>query len=72
MSVNIANRSKDMPWYKGLTVFGTAGQFQNKKSVADLPFRFPVQDIYKFTAGGMKGALRQGQLTVVRSYRAKR
>ncbi|MBF0330793.1 MAG: adenylyl-sulfate kinase [Candidatus Omnitrophica bacterium] len=50
--LNIATRAPEMPWYKGLTVLEQLDAFQNKRSTVDMPFRFPVQDIYKFTAEG--------------------
>ena len=49
---NIATHGPEMPWYKGPTVLEQLDRFENKKSLGDLPFRFPVQDIYKFTEEG--------------------
>jgi len=49
---NIAEHSAAMSWYKGPTALEQLDAFQNKKPVVSLPFRFPVQDIYKFTAEG--------------------
>ena len=46
---NIATLSGRMPWYKGATVLQQLDRFTNDKQLQDKPFRFPVQDIYKFT-----------------------
>jgi bifunctional enzyme CysN/CysC len=68
---NIASRPSDMLWYNGPTVLDQLDMFQNKKPDCDLAFRFPVQDIYKFTADGderriaagivLSGSIRTGQ-----------
>lgn len=49
---NIAGRAPAMSWYHGPTVLEQLDAFENRKVSLDLPFRFPVQDIYKFTADG--------------------
>ena len=46
---NIASLSEQMPWYKGFTVLEQLDQFISDKELQEKPFRFPVQDIYKFT-----------------------
>ena len=46
---NIASLSGRMPWYKGATVLEQLDGFTSDKQLQDKPFRFPVQDIYKFT-----------------------
>ncbi|MCX6179695.1 MAG: GTP-binding protein [Chlorobiales bacterium] len=46
---NIASLSERMPWYKGATVLEQLDGFTSDKQLQDKPFRFPVQDIYKFT-----------------------
>jgi len=46
---NIASHSELMPWYKGFTVLEQLDQFISDKELQEKPFRFPVQDIYKFT-----------------------
>ena len=46
---NIASLSTSMPWYEGHTVVQQLDLFTKKKEKADLPFRMPVQDVYKFT-----------------------
>jgi len=47
--VNISTRA---PWYEGLTVLEQLDAFPKERGRAAQPFRLPVQDIYKFTAGG--------------------
>lgn len=46
---NIAEKSEFTPWYKGPTVLTQLDSFSNRKEDSQLPFRMPVQDIYKFT-----------------------
>ncbi|MEK6558190.1 MAG: GTP-binding protein, partial [Candidatus Margulisiibacteriota bacterium] len=47
---NLTKRSSSMAWYKGKHVLEQLDAFEKKGAVDTLPFRFPVQDIYKFTA----------------------
>ncbi|HNZ40822.1 MAG TPA: GTP-binding protein [Clostridia bacterium] len=47
---NIAKISINMPWYKGDTVLTMLDKFRATKPLDSLPFRMPVQDVYKFTA----------------------
>jgi len=50
---NVAAPSDLMPWYRGETVIGQFDAFKKGgDGRASLPFRFPVQDIYKFTEEG--------------------
>ena len=49
---NIASRSANTLWYDGSTVLEQLDGFVNKKENRELPFRMPVQDIYKFTEEG--------------------
>ncbi len=46
---NIATLSERMPWYNGATVLEQLDGFTSDKQLQEKPFRFPVQDIYKFT-----------------------
>ncbi|TLU57667.1 MAG: GTP-binding protein, partial [Chlorobium sp.] len=46
---NIATISERMPWYKGVSVLEQLDLFTSDKELQEKPFRFPVQDIYKFT-----------------------
>lgn len=50
---NIALDGKtNMPWYGGPTVLDTLDRFIATAPPLSLPFRMPVQDVYKFTAKG--------------------
>jgi bifunctional enzyme CysN/CysC len=46
---NLVTPSGLMPWYTGPTVIRQLDAFGKQKGRTDLPLRFPVQDIYKFT-----------------------
>lgn len=46
---NVAGKSANTLWYEGPTVLEQLDGFANKKENRRLPFRMPVQDIYKFT-----------------------
>ncbi len=46
---NIASRSELSNWFSGPTVLESLDNFEKEPSPVDQPFRFPVQDIYKFT-----------------------
>jgi len=47
--VNIAITSEETPWYNGLSVLSELDSFEKQKDINELPLRFPIQDIYKFT-----------------------
>jgi len=49
---NIAVKSPQTLWYSGPTVLEQLDGFANRKQNQELPFRMPVQDIYKFTEQG--------------------
>lgn len=49
---NIARKSKAMPWYDGVTVLEAVDSFKKTAPRDKAEFRFPVQDVYKFTAEG--------------------
>jgi bifunctional enzyme CysN/CysC len=49
---NVADRSTKMPWYDGPTVLEALDRFEPEGEAVDLPFRMPVQDVYKFTQQG--------------------
>jgi bifunctional enzyme CysN/CysC len=38
----------EMPWYKGQTITQMLDTFEPPKSLAELPLRFPIQDVYRF------------------------
>jgi bifunctional enzyme CysN/CysC len=45
---NIATPSEKMKWHEGPTVLEMLDQFEKQKPKDHLPFRLPVQDVYKF------------------------
>jgi len=49
---NVASHSVNMPWYGGKTVLETLEDFPVEETPRGVPFRMPVQDIYKFTENG--------------------
>jgi len=48
----IVSASELMPWYNGPSILEMIDSFEKEPSSIDKPLRFPVQDIYKFTAQG--------------------
>ena len=46
---NIVSHSQNMPWYKGNTLLLQIDAFKPEKPLDNLPLRFPIQDVYKFT-----------------------
>ena len=49
---NMISHSEKMPWYQGGSVLDVLDSFQKAAPLDQLPFRMPVQDIYKFTEEG--------------------
>jgi bifunctional enzyme CysN/CysC len=49
---NVVARSPRMEWYEGPTVVQQLDGFRKEADVAELPFRMPVQGVYKFTKYG--------------------
>ena len=49
---NFTRHSDKMAWYGGSTVVERIDLFEKEKERENMPFRMPVQDIYKFTARG--------------------
>ena len=45
---NVANRSDKADWYEGPTLLEALESFKAMQSLNDKPFRFPVQDVYRF------------------------
>jgi len=39
---------QEMPWYTGPTITQMLDTFEPPKSLAELPLRFPIQDVYRF------------------------
>jgi elongation factor 1-alpha len=69
---NIADKSKNMAWYKGPTVLEQLDLFTEPKIPLDLPMRMPVQDVYEITGIGTvpvgkieTGIMKMGQKVVV-------
>lgn len=46
---NLVSRSERIPWYQGPSVLELIDGFEKERDKEFQPFRFPVQDIYKFT-----------------------
>ena len=49
---NIVEKSKNMDWYKGPTVFEQFDLFDDVDLPTNLPMRMPVQDVYEITGIG--------------------
>jgi len=49
---NISTHSDRMPWWDGDTVLSLLDKFRKEDTREDLPFRFPIQDVFKFTQQG--------------------
>ena len=49
---NIVERSPETPWYEGPTLLEQMDAFAKPELPTRLPFRFPVQDVYRFTEAG--------------------
>jgi bifunctional enzyme CysN/CysC len=66
---NLTKASDKMPWYKGPNVLSAMDAFEKEPPKANQPFRFPVQDIYKFTSLGddrriVSGRVESGSIKV--------
>lgn len=66
---SIAVHSEKMAWYSGPTILEALDRFKKEAAPLDQPLRFPVQDIYKFTAQNddrriIAGTVATGQLHV--------
>jgi bifunctional enzyme CysN/CysC len=66
---NLARRSAATPWYAGPTALEALDQFRPEAAATDKPLRIPIQDVYKFTAGGddrriVAGTIESGTLRV--------
>ena len=66
---NIAELGKNISWYKNKTVLESIDSLEKEPVPKDLPLRFPVQDIYKFTKFGdarriVAGTINTGHLQV--------
>lgn len=45
---NIVDNSENMKWYDGPSITAALDHFEKMPTAIDLPFRMPVQDVYKF------------------------
>ena len=45
---NVITKSDKMPWYKGESILEILDNFSTMDDRSKAPFRFPVQDVYKF------------------------
>ena len=59
---NIIANSDQMPWYSGQPVLEAIDNFKKEAARTDKPLRFPVQDIYKFTAQGDERRIVAGRI----------
>ncbi len=69
MGDNVAVKDGSTPWYSGNTVLEQLDSFKSEGLPEDMPFRMPVQDIYKFTKNNddrriVAGAVASGKLSV--------
>jgi len=69
---NIKDKSANMPWYKGPTLYEQLDLFSEPKKPTDLPMRMPVQDVYEITGIGTvpvgkieTGIMKVGQKIIV-------
>ena len=66
---NLISRTPRMPWYAGPSLLDLMDGFTKEKAQAEKAFRFPVQDVYKFTELGddrriVAGRVDAGQASV--------
>ena len=76
---NIKDKSANMPWYKGPTLYEQLDLFSEPKKPTDLPMRMPVQDVYEITGIGTvpvgkieTGIMKVGQKIIVLPARSGR
>ncbi|MFQ5715873.1 MAG: GTP-binding protein [Nitrospinales bacterium] len=48
LGINVTQNGEEMDWYEGPTILEMLDQFEKMPPQEHLPFRFPVQDVYKF------------------------
>ncbi len=66
---NITPKINKMSWYTGKSVLDVLDDFENAGELPDMPYRMPVQDVYKFTKFGDKrrivaGTIVSGSLSI--------
>jgi len=49
---NLYNKSKNMPWYKGPTIFQALDEFKVPSKPVEKPLRIPVQEVYSIRGVG--------------------
>jgi len=49
---NLYNKSKNMPWYKGPTIFQALDEFKVPSKSVEKPLRIPVQEVYSIRGVG--------------------
>jgi elongation factor 1-alpha len=69
---NVKEKSENMSWYKGPTIWEQLDLFEEPKKPTDLPMRMPIQDVYDITGIGTvpvgkieTGIMKIGQKVVV-------
>src|SRR3989339_1440525 len=50
---NLANKSQNMPWYKGKTLLESFDDLKEPEKPTQLPLRLPIQDVYKIKGIGV-------------------
>ncbi|PIN94281.1 elongation factor 1-alpha, partial [Candidatus Pacearchaeota archaeon CG10_big_fil_rev_8_21_14_0_10_35_13] len=69
---NVYNKSTNMAWYKGPTVYEQLDLFKEPGKLSELPLRMPIQDAYEITGIGtvpvgkiVTGVMKVGQKVIV-------
>ncbi len=69
---NVVNKSENMPWYKGPTLYEVLDTFKAPPKPIDKPFRLPIQDVFSITGVGTvvvgrveTGVLRPGDKVII-------
>jgi elongation factor 1-alpha len=69
---NVKEKSENMGWYKGPTIWEQLDLFEEPKPPVDLPMRMPIQDVYEITGIGTvpvgkieTGVMKVGQKIIV-------
>jgi elongation factor 1-alpha len=63
---NVFNKSENMPWYNGMTLFEAIDNIDMPPKPTDRPLRLPIQDVYKISGIGTVpvGKIETGVLNV--------
>lgn len=69
---NLKEKSKNMPWYNGPTLFEALDNLEPPKPMIDVPLRIPIQKVYKIKGVGTvitgrveTGVLKKGQEIII-------